>query len=141
MSEPPIGEPSKPPDAEARRFISSGSPWEAMAGYSRAVVDGDWIFVSGTIGQDFATLQFPDSAEAQAELALDIIEAALRQVPAGLDDVVRVRVYVPDRADVPGISSVIKRRLGSARAANTTVCCLLAVPDAKVEIEVTARRR
>jgi enamine deaminase RidA (YjgF/YER057c/UK114 family) len=112
-----------------------------MAGYSRAVVDGDWIFVSGTIGQDFATLRFPDTAEGQAELALDIIEAALRQVPAGLDDVVRVRVYVPDRADVPGISAVIKRRLGGARAANTTVCCPLAVPDAKVEIEVTARRR
>jgi enamine deaminase RidA (YjgF/YER057c/UK114 family) len=122
-----------------RRFISSGSPWEAMAGYSRAVVDGSWIFVSGTVGIDNATARFPESAEAQTELALDIVEAALRQVPASLMDIVRVRVYVPDRDDVAAVSQVMKRRLGSARATNTTVCCALAVPEAKVEIEVTAR--
>lgn len=123
-----------------RRFISSGSPWEAMAGYSRAVVDGDWVFVSGTVGMDLATMRFPASAGAQAEVALDMIEAALRQVPAELTDVVRVRVYATDRADVAEISEVIKRRLGPARAANTTVCCALVVEEAKVEIEVTARR-
>ena len=123
-----------------RRFISSGSPYEELAGYSRAVVDGDWVFVSGTVGQDFATLTMPDSAAAQAEQALDTIEAALAQATAGLMDVVRVRVYVPDRADVIAVSAVIKRRLGAARAANTTVCCPLAVEGAKVEIEVTARR-
>ena len=127
--------------ATERRFISSGSPWEAMAGYSRAVVDGDWIFVSGTVGQDFATLKFPESAAAQTGLALDTIEAALRDVPAGFGDVVRVRVYVPERSDVPAVSEVVKRRLGHARATNTTVCCALAVEGAKVEIEVTARRR
>ena len=126
---------------DQRRFISSGSPWEAMAGYSRAVVDGDWIFVSGTVGQDFATLKFPESAAAQTGLALDTIEAALRDVPAGFGDVVRVRVYVPERSDVPAVSEVVKRRLGHARATNTTVCCALAVEGAKVEIEVTARRR
>jgi enamine deaminase RidA (YjgF/YER057c/UK114 family) len=124
-----------------RRFISSGSPWEELAGYSRAVVDGDWIFVSGTVGQDFETMRFADTAQAQAEQALDTIEAALRQVPASLLDVVRVRVYVPERTDVPAISEVIKRRLGAARPTNTTVCCPLAVADAKVEIEVTARRQ
>ena len=123
-----------------RRFISSGSPYEELAGYSRAVVDGDWVFVSGTVGQDFATMTMPDSAAAQAEQALDTIEAALAQATAGLMDVVRVRVYVPDRADVVAVSAVIKRRLGAARAANTTVCCPLAVEGAKVEIEVTARR-
>ena len=133
-------DPVDPVDPE-RRFISSGSPWEELAGYSRAVVDGDWIFVSGTVGQDFETMQFPASAQAQAEKALDIIEAALRQVPASLLDVVRVRVYVPERGDVPAISEVIKRRIGTARATNTTVCCPLAVEGAKVEIEVTARRR
>ena len=127
--------------SEARRFIASGSPWEELAGYSRAVVDGDWIFVSGTVGQDFATMRLPPSAQAQTEKALDIIEAALRQVPASLLDVVRVRVYVPERGDVPAISAVIKRRIGAARATNTTVCCPLAVEGAKVEIEVTARRR
>ena len=126
---------------EERRFIAGGSPWEALAGYSRAVVDGDWIFVSGTVGQDFETMQFPESAQAQADKALDIIEAALRQVPARLLDVVRVRVFVPERADVPAVSEVIKHRIGAARATNTTVCCPLAVEGAKVEIEVTARRR
>lgn len=124
-----------------RHFVSSGSPWEAMAGYSRAVVEGDWIFVSGTVGQDFKTMTMPESAGAQAELALDTIERALREAGAVLLDVVRVRVYVPDRADVAEVSAVIKRRIGPARAANTTVCCPLAVDGAKVEIEVTAKRR
>ena len=127
-------------EPDARRFISSGSPWEAMAGYSRAVVDGDWIFVSGTVGMDQESASFSESPQVQTELALNIIEAALRQVPASLMDVVRVRVYVPDRDDVAAVSEVMKRRLGAARATNTTVCCGLAVPGAKVEIEVTARK-
>ncbi len=123
-----------------RRFISSGSPYEELAGYSRAVVEGEWIFVSGTLGQNFATMSMPESAAAQTEQALDTIEAALAEVPAGLMDVLRVRVYVPDRGDVVAVSGVIKRRLGAARATNTTVCCALAVEGAKVEIEVTAKR-
>ena len=81
----------------ARRFIQSGSRWEELAGYSRAVVDGDWIMVSGTIGQDFATGEFPPTAGAQCELALDTIAAALAEAQSDLGDVVRVRVYVPDR--------------------------------------------
>ncbi len=128
-------------DNNPRRFISSGSPWEALAGYSRAVVDGDWVFVSGTVGFNRATQSFPETAQGQADCALDIIEAALAQVLARLDDVVRVRVYVPARADVTEVSAVLKRRLGAARPANTTVCCGLAVEGAKVEIEVTARVR
>jgi enamine deaminase RidA (YjgF/YER057c/UK114 family) len=124
-----------------RRFISSGSPWEALAGYSRAVAQGDWVFVSGTVGFDRATMAWPDSAEAQAETALNVVETALAEANASLDDVVRVRVYVPDREDVVAVSAVLKRRLGAARPANTTVCCALAVPEAKVEIEVTALRR
>ena len=122
-----------------RRFISSGSPYEELAGYSRAVVDGDWVFVSGTVGQDFATMRMPESAEGQAEQALDTIAEALEAAGASLMDVVRVRVYVPDRDDVIAVSGAIKRRLGAARPANTTVCCPLAVEGAKVEIEVTAR--
>ena len=125
----------------ARAFIQSGSRWEELAGYSRAVVDGDWIFVSGTIGQDFASGAFPATAEQQCELALDIIEGALAQAQASLADVVRVRVYVPDRGDVIAVSGVLKRRLGDNRPANTTLCSPLAVDGAKVEIEVTARRR
>ena len=123
-----------------RRHISSGSPWEELAGYSRAVVDGGWVFVSGTVGVDPAG-KLPDAAQDQADKALDIIEAALAQAGAGLADVVRVRVFVPERGDVPEVSAVLKRRLGVARPANTTVCCPLAVEGAKVEIEVTARVR
>jgi len=121
-----------------RKFISSGSPWEALAGYSRAVVDGRWVFVSGTVGYDLRTKTWPPTADSQATKALDIIERALRAGGAGLLDVVRVRVYVPDRADVQAVSAVIKKRLGAARAANTTVGAPLAVDNAKVEIEVTA---
>ena len=123
----------------ARRFISSGSPWEELAGYSRAVVDGDWVLVSGTVGVDLKSMLMPASASAQADCALDTIEAALAQAGAAMNDVVRVRVYVPERSDVAEVSAVIKRRLGAARATNTTVCCPLAVEGAKVEIEVSAR--
>jgi enamine deaminase RidA (YjgF/YER057c/UK114 family) len=121
-----------------RKFISSGSPWEALAGYSRAVVEGRWVFVSGTVGYDSRTKTWPATADGQATVALDIIERALREAGAALLDVVRVRVYVPDRADVATVSAVIKQRLGAARAANTTVCAPLAVEHARVEIEVTA---
>jgi len=127
--------------ASSRTFIQSGSRWEELAGYSRAVVDGDWVFVSGTIGQDFATGEIPATAEQQCDLALDTIEHALSQAHASLADVVRVRVYVPDRADVAAVSHVLKRRLGDNRPANTTLSSALAVDGAKVELEVTARRR
>ncbi|MDH5539448.1 MAG: RidA family protein [Rhizobacter sp.] len=128
-------------DHVGRRWISSGSPWEALAGYSRAVVQGDWVFVSGTVGVDRVTQTLPESAQAQADCALDIIETALAQVPARLDDTVRVRAYVPERADVPAVAEVLKRRLGAARPTNTTVCCPLAVEGARVEIEITVLRR
>jgi len=121
-----------------RKFVSSGSPWEALAGYSRAVVDGRWVFVSGTVGYDLRTSTWPPTAATQAETSLDTIERALREAGAALLDVVRVRVYVPDRADVVAVSEVVKQRLGAARAANTTICSPLAVEQAKVEIEVTA---
>jgi enamine deaminase RidA (YjgF/YER057c/UK114 family) len=124
----------------ARRFISSGSVYEKMAGYSRAVVAGDFVFVSGTVGADFASGTFPPTAAAQAEKSIDTIEWALKEAGAALADAVRVRVYVPDPGDVAAVSAVIARRIGPSRAANTTVCCPLAVPEAKVEIEVTAMK-
>jgi enamine deaminase RidA (YjgF/YER057c/UK114 family) len=124
-----------------RRFIRSGSVWEDLAGYSRAVVDGEWVLVSGTVGRDFATGHFPQGVRAQCERAIDTIEAALAQADAGLADVVRVRVYVPDRADVVEVSGVLRRRLGDNRPCNTTICCPLAVAEAKVEVEMTALRR
>lgn len=122
----------------ARRFISSGSPWEALAGYSRAVVDGRWVFVSGTVGADFRTGRLARGAKAQAEKSIDNIEAALAKAKAAVKDIVRVRVYIPRRSDVTTVSQVVKRRLGPARATNTTVCAPLSVPGAWVEIEVTA---
>ena len=122
-----------------RRFISTGSKWEELAGYSRAVVDGRDVFVSGTVGFDRETGRFAESAAAQAETAIDTIAWALGEAGATLLDVVRIRVFVPDRADVPAVSAVIARRLGPARAANTTICAPLPVEEAKVEIEVTAR--
>ena len=121
-----------------RRFIFSGSPWEELAGHCRAVVDGRWVLVSGTVGYDRRAQRFPKGAAAQAALSLDIIERALRDAGATFRDVVRVRVYVADRADVMTVSGAIKKRLGSLRPANTTVCAPLAVAEAKVEIEVTA---
>ncbi len=124
-----------------RRFITTNSTWEAQAGYSRAVVDGRDVFVSGTVGFDRATGRFPDGASAQAETAIDIIEWALTEAGASVLDIVRVRVFVPDRADVAAVSAVLARRIGPARAANTTICAPLPVDEAKVEIEVTARMR
>ncbi|HSV59938.1 MAG TPA: RidA family protein [Variovorax sp.] len=124
-----------------RQFIQSGSRWEDIAGYSRAVVDGEWVFVSGTVGQDFSTGTVPAGAGPQCEQAIDTIEAALAKAGASLADVVRVCVYVPDRGDVMTVSEVLRRRMGGNRPCNTTLCCPLAVEEAKVELEMTALRR
>ena len=139
-----------------RRHITSGSPWEEMAGYSRAVVQSvpsgnasdsacdsgcDWIFVAGTVGtEDMPSGRLADGVVAQAQRALDIIERALAEAGATLADTVRVVAYVPERDDVAAVAAVLKMRLGAARPANTTVCCPLAVPGAHVEIEITALR-
>ena len=123
-----------------RTHVFSGSRYEELAGYARAVVVGDRIFVSGTVGVDFATGEMPEGADDQASQALDTIERALAEAGSDLGDVVRVRVYVPDPGDVVRVSGVLKARCGAARPANTTVCAPLAVPDAKVEIEVDAIR-
>jgi enamine deaminase RidA (YjgF/YER057c/UK114 family) len=123
-----------------RRFISGGSFYEKLAGYNRAVVDGRWVFVSGTVGLDFATGLMPEGAAAQTERAIDTIEKALAEAEARIEDMVRVRVFVPDPADVEEVSTVIGRRIGPSGAANTTICSPLAAPGARVEIEVTAHK-
>ena len=123
-----------------RTHVFSGSPYEELAGYARAVMVGDRIFVSGTVGVDFATGAMAETAEGQANQALDTIERALAEAGSDLADVVRVRVYVPDPGDVVAVSGVLKSRCGAARPANTTVCAPLAVPGARVEIEVDAIR-
>src|ERR1700730_15116005 len=88
----------------ARQFISTGSTYEKLAGYSRAVVEGNWVFVSGTVGADFATGAFAEGPQAQTERAIDTIESALTEAGAVTADIVRVRVIVPDPANVETVS-------------------------------------
>lgn len=124
-----------------RRRISTGSPFEAVAGYSRAVVDGDWCFVAGTTGYDYATMTMQTEAGAQASAALDTIERALAQAGFTLADVVRATYYVTDRADVDAVFAAVGARFSSIRPAATMLICALIKPEMKVEIEVTALRR
>ena len=124
-----------------RTLIGSGSRTEDLAAYSRAVVDGDWVFVSGTIGLDPVTGVLPESARAQAQNAFATIEAALARAHATFEDVVRTRVYVTSREDIGEVATVLKQHFDVIRPANTTIICQLPVDGAKVEVEVTARRR
>jgi enamine deaminase RidA (YjgF/YER057c/UK114 family) len=125
----------------ARRLISSGSPYEAQIGYSRAVVDGDWIFVSGTTGFDYASMTIADDAPAQAEQCLKNIAAALAQAGASLADVVRVRYVLPNGANFEPCWPVLQRYLGEVRPAAMMIIAGLLDPRMKIEIEVTARKR
>jgi enamine deaminase RidA (YjgF/YER057c/UK114 family) len=123
-----------------RRLISSGSPFEAEAGYSRAVVDGEWIFVAGTTGFDYARMTIADDAAEQARQAFRNIEKALAEAGASLADVVRVKYYVPDAEDWPTIAPVLGEVFSAIRPAATALICGLVDPRMKIEIEVTARR-
>jgi enamine deaminase RidA (YjgF/YER057c/UK114 family) len=125
---------------DVRHLISSGSRFEAEAGYSRAVVDGDWIFVAGTTGFDYAQMTIVDDPAEQARQAFRNIEEALAEAGARLGDVVRVKYYVPDAADWPAIVPVLGEAFGAIRPAATALICGLVDPRMKVEIEVTARR-
>jgi len=125
----------------ARWTISSGSRFEALAGYSRAVVDGEWIFVSGTAGYDIANNTISDDAGEQTRQSLSVIAAALAQADATLADIVRVRVYVSDRADIMAVSRILAQTFSDPRPANTTIVCGFATPEMKVELEVTALKR
>ena len=124
-----------------RRLISSGSPFEAQIGYSRAVVQGDWVFVSGTTGFDYRTMQIsPDVAE-QARQCLANIALALHEAGATLADVVRVHYILPDAADFPACWPVLREAFGEVRPAATMICAKLMDPIMRIEIEVTALRR
>jgi 2-iminobutanoate/2-iminopropanoate deaminase len=122
-----------------RRLISSGSPFEAAAGYSRAVVDGEWVFVAGTTGFDYALMTIAEAPAEQARQAFRNIEQALAEADATLADVVRVHYYVPDIADWPAIVPVLGEVFGAIRPAATALVCGLVDPRMKIEIEVTAR--
>ena len=124
----------------ARQLISSGSTFEAEIGYSRAVVDGDWIFVSGTTGYDYSRMSISDDLVEQTEQCLKNIEAALRQAQSGLADVVRVRYILPNGADFSKCWPTLRRYFGDIRPAATMISAGLADPSMQIEIEVTARR-
>ncbi len=120
-----------------RQRIFSGSKFEDLVGYCRAVVDGRWVFVSGTVGPD-PDGSYPDDVATQARNALGIIARALDEAGATLHDVVRVRVYLADRADLMAVAAVLAEHFHEVRPTNTTVCAALVLPEMKVEIEVTA---
>jgi enamine deaminase RidA (YjgF/YER057c/UK114 family) len=124
-----------------RRLISSGSPFEAQIGYSRAVVDGDWVHVAGTTGFDYAAMTISDDVVEQAEQCLANIGAALAEADCSFGDVVRVRYLLPDRADFEPCWPALRRCFGDARPAATMLVCGLLDPRVRIEIEVTARRR
>ena len=124
-----------------RKLISSGSTFEEQIGYSRAVVDGDWVFVSGTTGFDYATMSISDDVVEQAEQCLKNIESALRQAEASLKDVVRVTYVLPDGADFEPCWPVLRKYFGEVRPAAMMISAGLADPRMKIEIEVTARKR
>lgn len=119
--------------------ISSGSPFESKIGYSRAVVDGQMVYVSGTTGYDYKTMTMPADAAAQARNALGTIAGALEQAGASLKDVVRVRYYLTDMAWYDALVAVAGEHFGDIRPAATMVVCGLTTPEMKIEIEVTAR--
>jgi reactive intermediate/imine deaminase len=123
-----------------RRLISSGSSFEALAGYSRAVVDDDWIHVSGTTGFDYAAMTIVDDVEGQVHQCFANIDAALREAGASLDDVVRVHYLLVDAADFARVAPIFGQYFATARPAATAMVVGLVDPRMRIEIEVTARR-
>jgi enamine deaminase RidA (YjgF/YER057c/UK114 family) len=124
----------------ARQRISSGSSFEELAGFSRAIVDGDWVFVSGTTGFDYKAGTISADVVEQTHQCFRNIEWALGQAKAMLKDMVRIQVHLIDAADFAKIAPVIGQYCREARPANTTVISQLIDPRMKIEIEVTARR-
>jgi enamine deaminase RidA (YjgF/YER057c/UK114 family) len=122
----------------ARRLISSGSTFEVEIGYSRAVVAGDWVFVSGTTGFDYAKMSIADGIVEQTEQCLKNIDAALQQAGATLDDVVRVTYVLPNTAEFEQCWPVLRKYFGTARPAAMMISAGLADPRMRIEIEVTA---
>ena len=121
--------------------ISSGSTFEEQMAYSRAVVDGDWVFVSGTTGFDYAAMTIVDDIVAQADQCFRNIAAALEQAGSGLADVVRVTYVLPDASLFPQCWPIMRQYLGEVKPAAMMISAGLADPRMKIEIEVTARRQ
>lgn len=121
------------------RHISTGSPFEAKIGYSRAVVADGWVFVAGTTGYDYGAMTMPPAVEDQCRNALATIAGALAEAGASLDDVVRVRYILPDPADWPPCWPLVSAAFSRARPAATMLVAGLQEPAMKIEIEVTAQ--
>ena len=124
----------------ARRLISSGSTFEQEIGFSRAVVDGEWVFVSGTTGFDYKTMMISDSLTEQAEQCLRNIESALAEAGASFRDVVRVTYVLPNAAEFRDCWPILRKYFGDIRPAAMMISAGLADPRMRIEIEVTARR-
>lgn len=123
-----------------RRLISTGSPFERTMGYSRAVVQGDWCFVAGVTGYDYATMQMPQDSAEQAENCFSTIARVLEEAGFAMSDIARVQYTVTERDHVAAIAPVLGAHLGEIRPAATMVIAGLIEPEMKVEIEVTAFR-
>ena len=121
-----------------RQWISSGSIFEEQIGYSRAVVAGDWVFVSGTTGFDYATMTISEDVATQAEQCLQNIATALAQAGCTLDDVVRVNYVLPDGKDFEACWPLLRKHFGKAKPAAMVITAGLLDPRMKIEIEVTA---
>lgn len=112
----------------SRRLISSGSSFEKAAGYSRAVVQGDWCFVAGTTGYDYAAMVLPEDVETQVRNTVANISRALEEAGFALADVVRATYYLADRADVPRVFPILGEFFGDIRPASTMLVCALIPP-------------
>jgi enamine deaminase RidA (YjgF/YER057c/UK114 family) len=126
----------------SRRLISTGSPFEKAAGYSRAVIDGDFAFVAGTTGYDYATMTMPGDVAGQARNCFRTIGKALEDAGFAMADIVRATYYITDATDADAVFAVCGETLGEIRpAATLLVVAGLYKPEMKIEIEVTAKRR
>ena len=126
----------------SRRLISTDSPFEKTAGYSRAVIDGDFAFVAGTTGYDYATMTMPPDVTSQARNCFKTIEETLKGAGFAMADIVRATYYVTDAKEADAVLAVCGEVLGDIRPAATILVVVgLYKPEMKVEIEVTAKRR
>ena len=123
-----------------RRLISSGSTFERDMGYSRALVDGEWVFVSGTTGFNYDAMTICEDVVEQAEQCFRNIETALAEAGSRLADIVRIRYILPNASDFEPCWPVLRKYLGSIRPAATMISAGLSDPRMKIEIEVTARK-
>ncbi|MEO0680719.1 MAG: RidA family protein [Pseudomonadota bacterium] len=123
-----------------RKLISTGSPFEAEFAYSRALVQGDWCFVAGTTGYDYATMTMPEGAEDQARNCFATIRRALEEAGFAMADIVRIRAYATDPAHWQDAGPAVREALSEVRPPNTAIITGLIAPEMKIEIEVTAYR-